>query len=319
MDLKRFDGRVAIVTGGGSEGGLGREYVRLLGARGASVVVNDIGVAPDGRGDSEPAAESAAAEVVANGGIAVADTNSVATEEGAQAVVETAIREFGRVDVLINNAGIAVFAAFDEISSADVERLIGVHLMGHIWMCRAAWPHMKRAGYGRIVNITSDAHMGRRRLSVYGAAKGGILSLSQGLAVEGAASGISVNVVGPGAGTRAVTHWFGESDWQQRYVNDLSPALVAPAVVALAHEDCPFTGRYVRSVGNHVATRFLSETTGYDSPGEQHTVEQISANWDRIEARDGATEVGVSNLSAADLVEAHSDHVPNEYRPETRG
>lgn len=315
MTELRYDGRVAIVTGAGTEGGLGREYARLLASRGASVVINDIGVAPDGSGQPTNAAEEAARELTDLGYSAVADTHSVADEEGANAVVQTAIDAFGRVDILINNAGVAIFAGIDEITSADIHKVVNVHLMGQIWMCRAAWPHMKAAGYGRIVNITSDATMGLRKLSIYGAAKGGVISLTYALAVEGAALGIRANVVGPGAGTRAVTHWFDRSDWQDRYMQKMPPTLVAPAVAALAHEDCPVTGQFVRAAGSRVAVRYLSETVGIENEPDDHTIERVAEAWPQILDREGATEIGIAQLSLEDLQTRSSDHVPHAYSP----
>jgi NAD(P)-dependent dehydrogenase (short-subunit alcohol dehydrogenase family) len=315
MDERRFDGRVAIVTGAGAEGGLGREYARLLARRGASVVINDIGADPAGRGAEASVAEDAARELRNEGFVAIADTNSVATEDGAAAIVQTAIDQFGKLDILVNNAGVAIFAQFDEISSADIEKTVAVHLMGHIWMCRAAWPHFKAAEYGRVVNICSDALMGLRKLSIYGAVKGGILSLTWGLAVDGAPHGIKVNVVGPGAGTRAVTHWFGESDWQRHYVEQLHPSLVAPAVAALAHEDCPATAQFVRAAGARVAVRHLMETVGHTAP-EAQTIESIYEHWDEIVARNGETEIGIAAKSLEEIIGRSSDHVPNPYTAE---
>jgi NAD(P)-dependent dehydrogenase (short-subunit alcohol dehydrogenase family) len=185
MSELRFDGEVAIVTGAGSNPSLGRSYALALAARGAKVVVNDLGVGPDGTGRLAAKAESVAKEIVDAGGEAIADTHSVAEEDSARAIVQTALDAWGRVDILVNNAGVAILAEFGEISSTDLRRVLDVHLYGNVWMCRAVWPQMREAGYGRIINITSGALGGIRYTTIYGAAKGGILSLTRGLAVEG--------------------------------------------------------------------------------------------------------------------------------------
>ena len=159
----RFDGRVAIVTGaGGQRPSLGREFAWLLAARGAKVVVNDLGVGPDGRGRLAANAETVAAGISEAGGEAIADTNSVGSSESAKSVVRTALDAWGRVDILINNAGVVHMAAFDELSDDDCALIVNRHLLGNLWMCRAVWPHMKEATYGRIVNLSSSASFGRR-------------------------------------------------------------------------------------------------------------------------------------------------------------
>ena len=163
MPELRFDGRVAIVTGaGGQDPSLGRSHATLLAERGAKVVVNDLGVGPDGRGIMRANAQQVADEIRAAGGEAVPDQHSVAEEEGARSVVATALDTWGRLDIVVNNAGVCFMAHFDKISSADIRQIIDVHLMGTLWMCRAAWPHMREAGYGRIVNTTSGAMFGAR-------------------------------------------------------------------------------------------------------------------------------------------------------------
>jgi NAD(P)-dependent dehydrogenase (short-subunit alcohol dehydrogenase family) len=175
----RFDERVAIVTGAGGNPGLGRSYALALAERGARVVVNDVGGGPDGRGIAPVDPQKVVDEIVALGGEAVADRNSVAEVDSARAIVQTALDAWGRVDILINNAGVNIPALFSEIDSRDIERTIAVHLLGTIWMCRAAWPAMSGQGYGRIVNISSGTALGQRYLAVYGAAKGGVLGLTR--------------------------------------------------------------------------------------------------------------------------------------------
>jgi NAD(P)-dependent dehydrogenase (short-subunit alcohol dehydrogenase family) len=184
MSEMRFDGRVAIVTGAGN--GLGRAYARLLAARGARVVVNDIGTSSMGRGSSEGPAHTVTREIIGAGGAAVADTHTVADEESARAIVQTALDAFGKLDILINNAGISIMAPFGELSSADFMKVINTNMMGVVWMCRAAWPHMQKASYGRIVNITSTSFLGHPTLTAYVTARAGTFGFTRTLGLEGA-------------------------------------------------------------------------------------------------------------------------------------
>jgi NAD(P)-dependent dehydrogenase (short-subunit alcohol dehydrogenase family) len=276
MSELRFDGRVAIVTGAGGRPSLGRAYAHLLAARGAKVVVNDLGVGPDGHGRERAHADFVAAEIVDGGGEAIADTNSVAEEESARAVVQTALDAWGRVDIVVNNAGVVVLAEFAEITANDIRGIVNVHLFGNLWMCRAAWPHMIEAGYGRIVNITSGAHLGMRHVVTYGAAKGGIIALSRGLAVEGAKHGIKVNALGPAAATAALSLLSIDE------VAAAAPAaeLVAPAVAFLAHEECPVSGKYFESIGGRTTARSWVESKGYTDP--ELTLESLRDNFDEV-------------------------------------
>ena len=264
----RFDGRVAIVTGAAGNPGLGRAYALLLAARGAKVVVNDLGGGPDGSGFLPVAAEEVVREITDLGGEAVADRHSVATPAGARAIVEVALDRWGCVDVLINNAGINIPALFSEISDGDIEATIAVHLMGTIWMCRAVWPHMIEAGYGRIVNISSSTALGTEYLSHYGAAKAGVIGLTRSLAIEGAAHGISVNSLSPGAGTASAMFIAQEGDeWMMEAFMKLTPEQVAPAAAFLAHDECPVTGRHFEAMGGHVDELFFARTAGDGSAG----------------------------------------------------
>ena len=169
MSEMRFDGRVAIVTGAGN--GLGRSYARLLAARGARVVVNDIGTSSMGKGYDEAPAHAVTREIIDAGGQAVADTHTVAEEDSARAIVQTALDAFGKLDILVNNAGISIMAPFGELSSADFMKVVNTNMMGVVWTCRAAWPHMQKARYGRIVNITSTSFLGHPTLTAYVAAR----------------------------------------------------------------------------------------------------------------------------------------------------
>lgn len=250
MTELRFDGRTAIVTGAGGNPGIGRAHALLLAARGANVVVNDIGssVAP-GYVDTA-SADAVVSEIRAAGGKAVADTNSVAAEEGAAALVQAAIDAFGGIDILVNNAGISIAAPFGEITARDIRQHIDINLMGTIWTCHAAWPHMKAQGYGRIVNTSSGAFSGAPLLVAYSASKGGVFSFSRALAGEGEAFGIKVNALNPGAFTRMVAAQQNERSPMYQLCKTTLPAeLVAPVAAFLAHESCPVTGDTITAVG----------------------------------------------------------------------
>jgi NAD(P)-dependent dehydrogenase (short-subunit alcohol dehydrogenase family) len=283
----RFDGKVAIVTGAGNNPSLGRAYARLLAERGASVVVNDLGVGSDGRGTVRPNAVAVAEEICREGGIAVADTNSVAERDSAEAVVQTTLDAFGTVDVLVNNAGVVNHALFEELSENDVRRMVNVHVMGAIWMCRAVWPRMKQQGYGRIVNIASGTMFGLPHVSIYGAAKAATFGLARNLAVEGQPHGIKVNTLEPGAGGVSVTVFNEETDWTRKMMEDLPPELVAPAVALLVHEQCPCTGKYIRAGGGRVREVYFGETQGYEN--KAITLKDLHEHWPVVTDRTDST------------------------------
>jgi NAD(P)-dependent dehydrogenase (short-subunit alcohol dehydrogenase family) len=307
----RFDGQVAIVTGAGGNPSLGRSFAHLLAERGAKVVVNDLGVGPDGRGIELAHADVVAQEIVDAGGEAVADLHSVAEEDSAQAVVQTALDIWGRVDILVNNAGVCTLAAFDEVSAADIHRMVSVHLMGNIWMCRAVWPHMKAAGYGRIVNINSGAMFGAaRHVVIYGAAKGGIFGLTRGLALEGYEHGIRVNTLGPAAGTKAHQHLQLESDALTMMMERLPPELVAPTVAFLAHEECPCSGKYFEAMGGSVQERVFAQTPGYSDAAL--TLEAVRDHYEQIVDR---SELVFIPEPTPETVAASAAFVPKPYQP----
>jgi NAD(P)-dependent dehydrogenase (short-subunit alcohol dehydrogenase family) len=305
MGPLRFDGRVAIVTGAGGEPGLGRSYARLLAERGAKVLVNDLGVGPDGRAGLPAHAEAVAGEIVAAGGEAIPDLHSVADPAGAEAIVGAALAHWGRLDILINNAGVNIPALFGEISNADIERTIGVHLMGTIWMCRAAWPHMTSARYGRIINTGSPTFQGLRHYAIYGAAKGGVFSLTRALAIEGASAGIVVKTVIPSALTASAVFMSAAERRTDLADPQASPDGVAPTVAFLAHERCAFSGKTIRAARGRVAELFLSQTAGYTDPG--HAIDDVPANLVAVLDRDAAEPI-------ADPIEA-SQSVPASFRP----
>ena len=287
MSSMRFDGRVAIVTGAGGNPGLGRSHAMLLAERGAKVVVNDLGVGSDGTGAVPHSAENTVAEIVAAGGEAIADVHSVAGEESAREVVQTALDAWGRVDILVNNAGVAVVGAYHEISSGDLQMSLNVHLMGDVWMCRAAWPHMMKAGYGRIVNTTSGGMYGSYGMAIYGAAKLGIYGLTRGLAVEGVDHDIKVNAMSPGAYTNSFDPFFSlESDTlsadevRAQFISTLRPELVSPAVAYLAHEECAVSGGLFDVVAGQMSSATLTGTAGYFNP--DLSIEDVRDNIDAV-------------------------------------
>lgn len=284
MKQLRFDGRTAVITGAGGNPSIGRAHALLLAARGANVVVNDIGSDPETPGYSGSAsAVSVAQEIRALGGRAIADQHSVATAEGAAAIIRTAIDAFGSIDILINNAGISIAAPFDAMSARDFQRHIDINLMGSVWTCRAAWPHMRSRGYGRIVNTTSGALAGFAWLSAYGTSKGGVFSLTRALAAEGAALGIKVNALNPGAFTRMVAAQQEESSPMYQHAKEhLPPEMVSPVVAFLAHDNCPVTGECIESVGGEVRRLYIARTSGFTDHGL--TVETVAERWQEVMA-----------------------------------
>jgi NAD(P)-dependent dehydrogenase (short-subunit alcohol dehydrogenase family) len=299
MQQLRFDGRTAIVTGAGGNPSLGRAHALLLAARGANVVVNDIGRDPEAKHyPGAASAEAVAAEIRAAGGKAAVSTESVTTPEGAEAIVRTALEAFGGVDILVNNAGVSVGAPIDEISPRDIQRHIDINLMGAIWCSRAAWPHMKRKGYGRIVNITSSSMTGFANQAAYAASKGGVWSLTRALAAEGEALGIRVNAVSPGGYTRLVISTLEEdSPLLADARRNLPPELSSPAVAFLAHEACPVTGECLDSVGGAVQRCYIARTAGFAD--RDHTIETIAERWTEVMNHDGASTVGLATMDTS--------------------
>jgi NAD(P)-dependent dehydrogenase (short-subunit alcohol dehydrogenase family) len=273
-----FDGRVAIVTGAG--GGMGREHARLLAARGARVVVNDPGGAVDGTGTSTTPGEETVAAIVAAGGEAVVDTNSVATPEGGEAIVQTALDAFGQVDIVVNNAGILRDKAFHNMADDLVQAVLDVHLRGAFNVTRPAWRLMREQQFGRVVNTTSNAGLlGNFGQANYAAAKTGLVGLTNVLAIEGERYGIKVNTVAPVARTRMTEELF------TSFGGRFEPALVSPVVVFLAHDDCPVSGNIYSVGGGRVARFFVGVTPGYVN--RELTPEDVRDHLDEIEDREG--------------------------------
>jgi NAD(P)-dependent dehydrogenase (short-subunit alcohol dehydrogenase family) len=276
----RFDNRVAIVTGAG--GGLGREHALLLAARGAKVVVNDLGGATDGTGASAGPAERTAEEIEDLGGAAVANTSTVATPQGGQAIVDTAVEAFGRVDIVISNAGILRDKTFHNMTSELLDPVLDVHLRGAFHVVRPAWVRMREAGYGRVLVTASNAGiLGNFGQSNYGAAKMGLVGLARVLAQEGARYAIKVNVLAPVARTRMTEELLGP------LAPKLDPGLVAPVAAWLVHEDCPVSGEIYSTGGGRVARFFVGLTEGYTNPAL--TPEDVRDNFDQVRDETGYT------------------------------
>ena len=228
-----FDGRVAIVTGAG--GGLGKQHALALAARGARVLVNDLGGARDGSGGSGGAAQRVVDEIRAAGGQAIANAASVSDFAAVQAMVQQALDTWGRVDVLVNNAGILRDKSFAKMEVEDFRLVLDVHLMGAVYCCKAVWPAMTAQKYGRIVMTTSSSGLyGNFGQSNYGAAKMALVGLMQTLAIEGAKHGIRVNCLAPTAATRMTADVM-----PQAVLDALQPQAVVPAMLVLAAQDAP--------------------------------------------------------------------------------
>ena len=283
-----FDGRVAVVTGAG--GGLGREYALELGRRGARVVVNDLGGAVDGTGASTTAADVVVDEIKDRGGEAVANYDSVATREGGAAIVQCALDSFGTVDIVINNAGILRDHSFANMTFDEIDAVIDVHLGGAFHVSQPAFVVMKENGYGRFVHTTSASGLfGNFGQANYGAAKAGIMGLSNVLAIEGAKYNVKSNAVAPIARTRMTEDLLGP------FADMVDPKQVMPMVVYLCSEANEYTHEIFTVGGGRYGRIFIGTNRGWlAGQGVVPEVEQVSAHLDEV--RDIAEfEVPLSN------------------------
>ncbi len=285
-----FDGRVAIVTGAG--GGLGRCHALELAKRGCKVVVNDLGGAMDGTGGSSEAAEGVVAEIKAAGGEAMANGGSVSDRAGAQSMVDDAMAAWGRVDIVINNAGILRDKSFAKMELDDFQTVLDVHLMGSVNVTRAAWPIMREQNYGRVVVTTSPTGLyGNFGQANYGAAKLGLVGLMNTLKIEGVRNNIHTNTIAPVAATRMTENLMtGDA------LKALAPELVTPAVIYLCSEEAP-NGVVLQAQGGQFSVACIVENAGVNL-GVEATAEDIGESFERIADLAGAKPRGSLDLGA---------------------
>jgi NAD(P)-dependent dehydrogenase (short-subunit alcohol dehydrogenase family) len=282
----RFDGRAVVVTGGGA--GLGRHYALLLAARGAGVVIADYGVSLEGEGTSSEPAESVAAEINAAGGAAVACYASVSNAAGAATMVEAALDSFGRLDAVVNNAGIVDHAWMDELDEAQVRRLLDNHAIGTFLVTKAAWPHLVASDAGRVVNTVSESMLGNTPKAIsYAAAKGAVFGLTRGMALDGRRHGVHVNAVAPRGTTRAhdrkvlaAVFEQPEESFAAEFFTAMRPELVAPVVAYLAHPRCVLDGEVLVAGSGQVRRLVVAETAGIVVP--ELTPEAVAGQLDAI-------------------------------------
>ncbi len=297
MPELRFDDRVAVITGAGR--GLGRAYALLLASRGARVVVNDPGASIRGDGADPGPAEEVAKEITAAGGEAVTCTESVATAAGGQAIISSALDHYGRIDVLIHNAGNNRYASLTEMTYEDFDAVLDVHVRGAFHVVRPAFPLMCEAGYGRVVLTSSIGGLyGNHSVANYAVSKAGMIGLSNVVALEGAAAGVKCNVIVPAALTR-LAEGLDTSAYPP-----MGPELAAPVVGWLAHESCSITGEMLVSIAGRVARAFIAETQGVYRPS--WTIEQVGE------------EIGAIRDTTAPWIlpvvpSGHVDHIRNSF------
>jgi NAD(P)-dependent dehydrogenase (short-subunit alcohol dehydrogenase family) len=302
MTERRFDGRVAVITGSGR--GLGREYALLLAAKGAKLVVNDPGSSMKGEGIDAGPAEQVSQQIRAAGGEAVACTESVATAAGGRAIIQAALDHFGRIDILIHNAGNVRYGSLQDISDEDFKSVVDVHLMGAFHVVRPAFPIMCAAGYGRIVLTSSIGGLyGTHKVVNYGVSKAGIIGLNNVAAIEGAERGVKCNIILPGAVTR-MAEGLDVSQYPP-----MGPDLVAPVVGWLAHESCTITGEMLISMAGRVAKALIAETQGVYRPA--WSIEDVAEQIDAI--RDSG------NLWLLPSVSGYIDHLQRSFEMARKG
>jgi NAD(P)-dependent dehydrogenase (short-subunit alcohol dehydrogenase family) len=298
----RFDNRVAVVTGAGR--GLGRDYALLLASRGAKVVVNDTGGALTGAGTDAVPAQQVVAEITAAGGDAVACVESVATAQGGQAIIAAALDHYGRIDILIHNAGNVRRGSLKEMSYQDFDAVIDVHLRGAFHVVRPAFPVMCDAHYGRIVLTSSIGGLyGNHGVANYAAAKAGVIGLSNVVALEGAADGVLCNVIVPSAVTR-MAEGLDISAYPP-----MGTELVAPVVGLLVHETCPVTGEMLVAIAGRVARVVVAETPGVHRPS--WSIEDVAEQIDAV--RDLR-----APLVFPVVPDGHSDHIRYSFETASR-
>lgn len=308
----RFDQQVAIVTGAG--GGLGRHYALELARRGAAVVVNDLGGAFDGKGGGNAMADQVCQEIRAAGGKAVPNYDSVASAAGGEAIVRTALDAFGKVDIVINNAGHLRNAAFGEIPQGDLDSLIEVHLKGAFYVSQPAFKVMKQQGYGRFLFTASGAgYFGNPEQAAYAAAKTGMLGLMNVVSIEGAAHGIKANALLPSAASRMIEAMKPEHRAHYENVfrdiaplvkNAIDPQYVMPLVLYLVSSACDSSHSTFTAAWGRFARVFVGPGLGWAGPRETPaTPEQVASHWAQINDPTGFTELAQLNDEYAALAQ----------------
>lgn len=281
-DELRFDGRVAVVTGAGR--GIGRAHAIALAQRGAMVVVNDLGSEWDGSGprDSTPA-DAVVAEILGFGGEAVADFGDISRGDDAQRLIDVALENFGRLDIVVNNAGILRVDDFPGLPVAEFQRLLDVHLIGSLNVIQAAWPTFAEQGYGRILNTVSAGLLGSAGNISYSSAKSGVWGLTRSLAQLGEKLGITVNAFSPSARSRLV----GRPEVRRRaglpsnaVTAHGEPEDIVPVAIYLVHEDVPVTGQVYSGAAGNVSRYFIGVTRGYNA--SDISPESVRDNWATI-------------------------------------
>jgi NAD(P)-dependent dehydrogenase (short-subunit alcohol dehydrogenase family) len=286
-----FEGQVAIITGGA--GGLGKAYANEIVRRGGAVLVNDTGGNVDGSNNSIVAALEVASVLKAIGGKAQANADTVATEEGAQAIINAALEHFGRVDIIIHSAGNLRNAPIADLRNEDRDSVLAVHLLGAFNLTKIAFPLMQRQGYGRIVYTSSASGLfGNPQQSAYGAAKAGLLGLNRIVALEGQAHGILANLLAPQAATRMAANMDENEtaallDISRHFGQAINPQWVAPLAVFLASRECNVTGEAYSAVGGRYSRIFVGLTEGWlgtqDTPA---SIDDVHHHFDEIRSTD---------------------------------
>ncbi len=295
-----FGDRVAVITGAGT--GLGRSHALELASRGAMVVVNDL-ASPDGDGPSS--AETVVEEIRQSGGVAVASHDSVATQAGGAAIIAKAVDEFGRIDIVINNAGIVRDASFAKLSAEATDAVLDVHLRAAFFVTQPAFVHMKEQGYGRILFTSSGAGLfGNFGQANYAAAKAGVVGLANVLAIEGSRNNIAANVLAPAARTQMNEGLLGE------LTDALDPELVTSMAVYLVSEECDRTGEVYSAIGGRYAQIFIGLTPGwFAGAGARPTADDVAANIETIRDTTGfrvPTDVSTEVEELTELLRAGS-------------
>jgi NAD(P)-dependent dehydrogenase (short-subunit alcohol dehydrogenase family) len=289
-----FTDQVAVVTGAGR--GLGRLYAIELARRGATVVVNDLGGTMGGEGSDTTVADRVVEEITAAGGRAVASHDSVDSPEGGEAIVRTAVEQFGRLDAVVSNAGIFTSIPFDELTADDWRRMRRVHLDGGFYLAQPAYRVMKAAGYGRFVFIASSAGMFGQHLEAhYAAAKAGLVGMTNVIALEGEPHGIRANTVLPFGVSRMVTETLGDPKALEEmgFFKAIRPELVAPLVVFLASRACEFSHQNFSACGGRFARVFIGLGEGWMAqPDSNPTADDIAAHLAEISATEPFTVPG---------------------------